>query len=139
MVSTPCLVVSADKVATAIAFQSVMTAGSPASAADGVAAAVAVPAVRVIRSGTAAQNASHERAFAGRRWENGKWMRACISPPRLRRVIVVECDDSKTTIFPTERSYARPYLLRESDRGILHRLAGSRNRVTQNETARSGG
>ena len=99
MSSTGCLVVSADKVATAIAFQSVMTVGSPADAADGVAAAVAVPAARVIRSGTAAQNASHERAFAGRCWENGKWMRACISPPQAGRVIVVEGDDSKTTIF----------------------------------------
>jgi hypothetical protein len=56
--------VSADKVATAIAFQSVMTVESPAGAAEGVAAA-AVPAAKVIRSGTAAQIASHERAFAG--------------------------------------------------------------------------
>jgi hypothetical protein len=52
-----------------------------AGAADGVAAAVAVPAARVIRSGTAAQNASHERAFAGRRWEDGKWLSACIWAP----------------------------------------------------------
>src|SRR5437764_15227758 len=77
MSSTGCLVVSADKVATAIAFQSVMTVGSSAGAAGGVAAAVAVPAASVIRSGTAAQSTSHERAFAGRR--RGKWeIDACV-------------------------------------------------------------
>src|SRR5580693_1688995 len=82
MSSTGCFVVSADKADTAIAFQSAMTAGSPSDAGGVAAAAVAVPAERAARSGTAAQKASHPRTRAGRLQEERRWLNVCIFAPR---------------------------------------------------------
>src|SRR6516162_11574750 len=110
MSSTGWVVVSPDKVLTAIAFQSEMTAGWPADACLGAVAAVAVPAVRVIRSGIAAPNASHLRACAARRGKDRRWLNACILPPRLSAVIVVEDDDFRCLFAPLARSQARPPL-----------------------------
>src|SRR6201987_39847 len=125
MSSTGCLVVSADKVVTAIAFQSVMTAGSPAGAAD-VVAAVAVPAVRVIRSGTAAQKASHLRAWAAPRGEDRRWLDVCILPPGSGWVTVVEGDDSRCLLAPLARSHGRLQLRFRRDCGKGKRLQARR-------------
>jgi hypothetical protein len=99
MVSTPCLVVSADRVDTAIAFQSAMTAGLPSDAGGGVAAAVAVPAERATRSGTTAHKASNPRTRAGRLREERRWLSVCILAPPGWRVTVVEDDDSEMPIL----------------------------------------